>query len=47
MLDQRSNIFVENAKAGDKNVKIKINSVSSRFATAEGVADAEVVADPT
>ena len=28
-------IFVKNAKAGDKNVKIKINSVGSRFATAE------------
>jgi predicted RNA-binding protein with TRAM domain len=32
-------IFVKNAKAGDKNVKIKINSVGSRFATAEVVAD--------
>jgi predicted RNA-binding protein with TRAM domain len=31
-------IFVKNAKAGDKNVKIKINSVGSRFATAEVVA---------
>jgi predicted RNA-binding protein with TRAM domain len=30
-------IFVKNAKAGDKNVKIKINSVGSRFATAEVV----------
>jgi predicted RNA-binding protein with TRAM domain len=28
-------IFVKNAKAGDKNIKIKINSVGSRFATAE------------
>jgi predicted RNA-binding protein with TRAM domain len=28
-------IFVKNAKAGDKNVKIKINSISSTFATAE------------
>ena len=28
-------IFVKNAKAGDKNVKIKINSVGSRFATAQ------------
>ena len=27
-------IFVKNAKAGDKNVKIKINSVGSRFANA-------------
>jgi predicted RNA-binding protein with TRAM domain len=27
-------IFVKNAKAGDKNVKIKINSISDRFATA-------------
>ena len=28
-------IFVKNAKAGDKNTKIKIDSVFSRFATAE------------
>ncbi|MFY9966662.1 MAG: TRAM domain-containing protein [Nitrososphaeraceae archaeon] len=28
-------IFVKNAKAGDKNIKIKINSVGDRFATAE------------
>ena len=28
-------IFVKSAKAGDKNVMIKINSVGSRFATAE------------
>ena len=28
-------IFVKGAKAGDKNVKIKINSVGSSFATAE------------
>ena len=28
-------IFVKNAKAGDKNIKIKINSVGSRFAIAE------------
>jgi predicted RNA-binding protein with TRAM domain len=28
-------IFVKNAKAGDRNIKIKINSVGSRFATAE------------
>ena len=28
-------IFVKNAKAGDKNVKIKIKEVGSRFATAE------------
>jgi predicted RNA-binding protein with TRAM domain len=27
-------IFVKNAKVGDKNVKIKINSVGSRFANA-------------
>jgi predicted RNA-binding protein with TRAM domain len=32
-------IFVKSAKAGDKNVKIKINSVGSRFATAEVVSD--------
>ena len=28
-------IFVKDAKAGYKNVKIKINSVKDRFATAE------------
>ena len=28
-------IFVKNAKASDKNVKIKINSIASRFANAE------------
>jgi predicted RNA-binding protein with TRAM domain len=28
-------IFVKNAKAGDKNVKIKISSVKNRFGTAE------------
>jgi predicted RNA-binding protein with TRAM domain len=32
-------IFVKNAKAGDKNIKIKINSVGSRFATAQVVSD--------
>ena len=32
-------IFVKNAKAGDKNMKIKINSVVSNFATAEVEAD--------
>ena len=32
-------IIEKNAKAGDKNVKIRINSVGSRFATAEKVAD--------
>lgn len=31
-------IFVRGAKAGDKNLKVKINSVGSRFATAELVA---------
>lgn len=31
-------IFVKNTKAGDKNVKIKVNSVGNRFATAEVVA---------
>jgi predicted RNA-binding protein with TRAM domain len=35
-------IFVKNAKAGDKNIKIKINSVGSRFANAELVADSTV-----
>ena len=28
-------IFVKNAKAGDKNVKIKIKSIADTFATAE------------
>jgi predicted RNA-binding protein with TRAM domain len=28
-------IFVKNAKAGDKNVKIKINSIGNRSAVAE------------
>ena len=28
-------IFVKNAKAGDKNVKIKISSLKDRFVTAE------------
>ena len=28
-------IFVKSAKVGDKNIKIKINSVGDRFATAE------------
>jgi predicted RNA-binding protein with TRAM domain len=28
-------IFIKSAKSEDKNVKIKINSVGSRFATAE------------
>jgi len=28
-------IFVKSAKAGAKNVKIKVNSVGDRFATAE------------
>ena len=28
-------IFVKNAKVGDKSVKIKVNSVGDRFATAE------------
>jgi predicted RNA-binding protein with TRAM domain len=32
-------IFVKNAKAGDKNIKIRINSVGSRFATASAVAN--------
>ena len=32
-------IFVKNAKAGRKNVKIKIISVGSRFANAEVVAE--------
>ena len=28
-------IFVKNAKVGDKNIKIKINSVKDNFVTAE------------
>jgi predicted RNA-binding protein with TRAM domain len=28
-------IFIKGAKVGDKNIKIKINSVGSRFATAK------------
>jgi predicted RNA-binding protein with TRAM domain len=32
-------IFVKDAKAGYRNVKIKINSVKDRFATAEIAAD--------
>jgi predicted RNA-binding protein with TRAM domain len=31
-------VFVKDVKAGDKNIKVKINSVGSRFATAELVA---------
>ena len=31
-------IFVKNAKAGDKNIKIKITSVGSRFANASVIA---------
>ena len=31
-------IFVKNAKAGDKNIRIKINSVTTNFATADMVA---------
>jgi predicted RNA-binding protein with TRAM domain len=30
-------IFVKNVKAGDKNIKIKVNSVFSNFAIAEVV----------
>ena len=36
-------IFVKNAKAGDKNVKIKINSVGDRFATAEVGAEVQQI----
>jgi predicted RNA-binding protein with TRAM domain len=32
-------IFVKNAKTGDKNVKIRISSIGSRFATAEVISD--------
>ena len=31
-------IFVKNTKVGDKKIKIKINTVGDRFATAEVVA---------
>jgi predicted RNA-binding protein with TRAM domain len=31
-------VFVKDVKAGDRNIKVKINSVGSRFATAELVA---------
>jgi predicted RNA-binding protein with TRAM domain len=34
-------IFVKNAKAGDKNVKIKISSLKDRFATAEIVSSTD------
>jgi predicted RNA-binding protein with TRAM domain len=30
-------IFVKKAKAGNKNIKIRVNSVGDRFATAEVV----------
>jgi predicted RNA-binding protein with TRAM domain len=32
-------IFIKNAKAGDKNVKIKISSIKDRFATADVTTD--------
>ncbi|MGH9979584.1 MAG: TRAM domain-containing protein [Nitrososphaeraceae archaeon] len=32
-------IFVKNAKAGEKNIRIRINSVATNFATAEIAAD--------
>jgi predicted RNA-binding protein with TRAM domain len=32
-------VFVKNAKAGDKNIKIKINSVGTRHANAVVVSD--------
>jgi predicted RNA-binding protein with TRAM domain len=34
-------IFVKKAKRGDKNIKIKVNSVGDRFATAEVVVTAD------
>ena len=34
-------IFVKGAKAGDKNTRVKINSVGSRFAIAEVVGSAD------
>jgi predicted RNA-binding protein with TRAM domain len=36
-------IFVKNTKAGDKNIKIKIDSVGNRFATAHVITDSSDV----
>ena len=38
-IDGKVIIFVKDAKAGYRNVKIKINSVKERFATAEIATD--------
>lgn len=40
-------VFVKNTKRGDKNVKIKINSVGNRFANAEVVVPATPSPVPT
>jgi predicted RNA-binding protein with TRAM domain len=36
-------IFVKNTKAGDKNIKIKIDSVGNRLATAHVITDSSDV----
>jgi predicted RNA-binding protein with TRAM domain len=36
-------IFVKGAKAGDKNIKIKINSVGDRFAAAEVTSSTDTI----
>ena len=36
-------VGVKNAKAGDKNVKIKINSVGDRFAAAEVTSSTDTI----
>ena len=36
-------VFVKGAKAGDKNVKIKINSVGDRFAAAEVTSSTDTI----
>ena len=35
-------VFVKNTKAGDRNTKIRVNSVGNRFATAEVVATTSI-----
>jgi predicted RNA-binding protein with TRAM domain len=36
-------IFVKNGKAGDKNIKIKINSIASNFATAVATGSTDTI----
>jgi predicted RNA-binding protein with TRAM domain len=38
-------IFVKNGKVGQENVKIKVNSVSDRFANAELATEAAVISN--